>query len=171
MRIYLIGFMGTGKSTLGQYVADKWRVPFIDTDIVIESQTGMSIDGIFETRGEKEFRELEADVIRQTTIYEKALIATGGGLPCYFENMQWMNDHGITMHLSWKKEILMSNLIPQTSSRPLLKDLNIQEAEMKIEMMLEERMPYYEMSAITIEMSGDIENDILLLDKACKYIW
>ncbi|MEP6793772.1 MAG: shikimate kinase [Saprospiraceae bacterium] len=171
MRIYLIGFMGTGKSTLGQYVADKWRVPFFDTDKVIESQTGMSIAGIFDIRGEKEFRELEADVIRQTIIYEKALIATGGGLPCHFENMQWMNDHGITMHLSWKKEILISNLITQTSSRPLLKNLNVQEAEMKIEMMLEERTPYYEMAAITLEMSGEIEKDKLILEKACKYIW
>jgi shikimate kinase len=171
MRIYLIGFMGTGKSTLGQYLCDKLGVPFFDTDIMIESETGMSIAGIFDTRGEKEFRELEADVIRQTSIYEKALFATGGGLPCYFENMKWMNDHGITMHLSWKKEILVTNLLTQTSSRPLLKDLNTQDAAMKIEMMLEERTPYYEMSAVTIEMSGEIEKDKYLLEKACKYIW
>lgn len=171
MRIYLIGFMGTGKSTLGQYVADKLNVPFFDTDMAIESQAGMSIAGIFDTRGEKEFRELEADVIRQTSVYEKALIATGGGLPCFFDNMQWMNDHGITMYLSWKKELLIRNLLPKTSSRPLLLNLNIKEAEIKIEMMLEERTPYYEMSAITLEMSGDIENDKLILEKACKYIW
>ncbi len=163
--------MGTGKSTLGQYVCTKLSIPFFDTDVVIESQTDMSITGIFDTRGENEFRELEADVIRQTSIYEKALISTGGGLPCFFENMQWMNDHGITMHLSWKKEILISNLISQTSSRPLLKNLNPQDAEMKIDMMLEERMPYYEMAAITLEMSGEIENDKLVLEKACKYIW
>lgn len=171
MRIYLIGFMGTGKSTLGQYISDNMGVPFFDTDVMIESQTQMSINGIFDTLGEKEFRELEADVIRQTSIHEKALIATGGGLPCYFENMQWMNDHGVTMYLLWKKEILISNLITQTSSRPLLNKLNAQDAEMKIEMMLEERMPYYEMAAITLEMSGEIENDKLVLEKACKYIW
>jgi len=163
--------MGTGKSTLGQHVADKLLVPFFDTDLVIESQTGMSIAGIFATLGEKEFRELEADVIRQTNIYEKALIATGGGLPSHFENMEWMNDHGITMHLSWPMEILISNLLLQTSTRPLLQNLNTHEAEIKIKMMLEERMPYYEMAAITIEMNGDLEKDKVLVEKACKYIW
>jgi len=171
MRIYLIGFMGTGKSTLGQHVADKLLVPFFDTDLVIESQTGMSIAGIFSTLGEKGFRELEADVIQQTNIYEKALIATGGGLPCFFENMEWMNEHGITMHLSWPIEILISNLLQQTSTRPLLQNLNSQDAEMKIKIMLEERMPFYEMASITIEMSGEIEKDKVLVEKACKYIW
>ena len=171
MRIYLIGFMGTGKSTLGQHVADILVVPFFDTDTVIESQAGMSVAGIFAALGEKEFREIEADVIRQTNIYEKALIATGGGLPAHFDNMDWMNEHGITMHLSWPMEKLISNLLLQSSSRPLLQNLNSQEAELKIKMMLEERMPYYEMASITIEMSGEIEKDKVLLEKACKYIW
>lgn len=163
--------MGTGKSTLGHHVADTLLVPLIDTDLIIESQAGMSISEIFSSHGETTFREMEADVIRQTNIYEKALIATGGGLPCRFENMEWMNEHGISMHLSWPLEILIRNLLDQTSTRPLLKDMNREEAELKIKLMLAERMPYYEMAAITIEMNGDLQKDKVLLEKACKYIW
>ncbi|MEO6132717.1 MAG: shikimate kinase [Saprospiraceae bacterium] len=171
MRIYLIGFMGTGKTTLGQSVADALIVPFYDTDQLIESQAGMSISGIFELQGEKEFREIEADVLRQTTIHDKALIATGGGLPCYFENVSWMNEHGITMHLSWPPEILQSHLLRQTATRPLLENLNQADAANKIDVLLHERKPFYEMAAITLDMTGDLEKDKLTLDKACKYIW
>jgi len=171
MRIYLIGFMGTGKSTLGQQVADSLNVPFFDTDLVIESQSGMTISGIFATQDEKVFRELEADVLRQTTIYDKALIATGGGLPCHHDNMQWMNGHGITMYLSWPDEILKLHLLKQKTSRPLLVDLSAKEAEEKIAFLFSERRPFYEMSAMTLEMMGKIETDKLTLEKACKYIW
>src|SRR5690242_1710479 len=135
MRIYLVGFMGSGKSTLGQQVADSLQVPFFDTDLVIESQTDMSVAGIFAIRGEKEFRELEADVLRQTTIYDKALIATGGGTVCHFDNMQWMNEHGITMYLSWPDELLKSSLISRIGTRPLLADLTNEAAEEKIELL------------------------------------
>ncbi len=96
MRIYLIGFMSSGKTTMGQLVADSLNVPFMDTDQMIEEQSGMTIAGIFSTQGEKEFRDLEADVLRQSTIHEKAIIATGGGAPCFHHNMTWMNEHGIT---------------------------------------------------------------------------
>lgn len=163
--------MGTGKSTLGRHVSAKLNVPFLDTDEMIESQTGMSIARFFATSGEKEFREIEAGILRQTNIYDQALIATGGGLPCHFESMQWMNDHGITIQLAWNIKLLKSNLLHQTSSRPLLQNLDPKDRDIKIDLLLEERMPYYEMSSMTIEMSGDLEQDKLLLEKACKYIW
>ncbi len=163
--------MGTGKSTLGQLVAGSLNVPFFDTDLVIESQSDMTISGIFATQGEKVFRELEADVLRQTTIYDKALIATGGGLPCHHDNMQWMNEHGITMYISWPYETLKSHLLKQSSSRPLLADLNSKDAEDKIALLFEERRPYYEMAAMTLEMVGNLEIDTVTLEKACKYIW
>ena len=171
MRIYLIGFMATGKSTLGQQVAEKLNVPFLDTDRMIESQTGMSVAGIFANDGEKVFRELEAEIIRQTTISEKALIATGGGLPCHHDNMEWMNEHGITMHLSWPDEILKAHIISLSYSRPVLADLTPEKMDEKITLLLAERKPYYEMAAMTIEMEGNIEKDVLTLEQACRYIW
>lgn len=171
MRIYLIGFMASGKSILGQSVAEKFAVSFYDTDQMIETQEGMSISGIFDLRGEKEFREIEAETVRQTKIYEKALIATGGGLPVHFDNMQWMNEHGITVYLSWPDEILKSNLLLQSSTRPLLKDLNEAEAGQKIDSLLKERKPFYEMASITLSLKGNIVKDQIILEKACKYIW
>lgn len=147
------------------------NVPFFDTDMVIESQSDMSISGIFAVQGEKIFRELEADVLRQTTIYDKALIATGGGLPAHHDNMQWMNEHGITMHLSWPDEQLKSHLLKQISSRPLFSGLSPEEAEDKFVFLLAERRPYYEMAAMTLELVGDIEKDKITVERACKYIW
>ena len=163
--------MGSGKSTMGQMVADTLQVNFFDTDVVIESQAGMTISGIFSTQGESAFRELEADILRQSVIYEKALIASGGGLPCFFDNMQWMNAHGITMYLSWPDDILKSHLIKQLSTRPLLEHLPAEEAEDKIALLLSERKPYYEMAAMTIEMEGNLEKDLMKLKNACWYIW
>ena len=163
--------MATGKSTLGQLVADELNVPFFDTDLVIESQSSMTIAGIFSTQGETAFREIEADVLRQTTIYDKALIATGGGLPCHHENMEWMTKHGVTMYLSWPDEIFKTHLLKHLSSRPMLADLNPDAVDDKIDLLYEERKPYYEMASMTIEMVGNIEMDKLTLEKACKYIW
>ena len=113
MRIYLVGFMGSGKSSLGQRVAANLEVPFFDTDSVIEAQAGMTIPEIFETFGELYFRQVESDILRQTTFYTKSLNATGGGLPCFEDNMAWMNVHGAVSytHLDVYKRQLMKYLI------------------------------------------------------------
>jgi len=163
--------MGSGKSTMGQMAADALQVNFFDTDVIIESQAGMTISGIFSTQGEDAFRELEADILRQSIIYDKALISTGGGTPCYFDNMQWMNDHGITMYLYWPDDLLKAHLLKQMFTRPLLEHLPAEEAEDKIALLLSERKPYYEMAAMTIEMEGNLEKDLMKLKNACRYIW
>lgn len=171
MRIYLVGFMGSGKSVLGQQVASALKVPFFDTDTVVEAQAGMSIPEIFSAYGESYFRQLEADILRQTTFYPKSINATGGGLPCYEKNMAWMKEHGITIYLQWPDEILNEHLLIQRKSRPLLSSLNDAEAKHKIADLLITRKPIYEESAITIELSGQVDTDYKLLEKTCKYIW
>lgn len=171
MRIYLIGFMGSGKSTLGQRVAATLDVPFFDTDRVVESQAGMSIPELFEAYGEPYFRNLEADILRQTTFYPKSLNATGGGLPCYEDNMAWMNKHGITVYLQWPDEILRNHVFQERKSRPLLSSLSDPDARHRISELLSMRKPKYEESAITLELSGIEDDDYQLLEKACKYIW
>ena len=171
MRIYLIGFMGSGKSTLGQRVAATLDVPFFDTDRVVESQAGMSIPELFEAYGEPYFRTLEADILRQTTFYPKSLNATGGGLPCYEDNMAWMNKHGITVYLQWPDEILRNHVFRERKSRPLLSSLSEPDARLRIGELLSMRKPRYEESAITLELSGIEDDDYKLLEKACKYIW
>lgn len=171
MRIYLIGFMGTGKTTLGAKVAGMVNVPFIDTDHMIELQEGISISQLFASRGEDEFRHIEASVLRSTSSYDKALIATGGGLPVYHNNMDWLLDHGITMYLNWPEDILVANLMQHRSIRPLLSELTVEAATKKAISLLEERRPVYERSSMTLEMKGDVEVDNQTLEKACSYIW
>jgi shikimate kinase len=171
MRIYLVGFMGSGKSTLGRRVAGIHDVPFFDTDQIIESQAGMSITEIFNTHGEDYFRHLETDVLRQTIFYPKSINATGGGLPCYDDNMAWMKQHGITVYLQWPDELIKKQLMHLRQSRPLLANLGEPETQLKIKDLLSTRKPIYEQSAITIEMKGIEEEDYILLEKACKYIW
>lgn len=171
MRIYLLGFMGSGKSTLGQRIAAHFHVPFFDTDNVIEAQSGMTIAEIFSGYGEEYFRHLEADILRQTTYYTKSIVSTGGGLPCFGHNMDWMKENGITVYLQWPDKVLREHLIEIRESRPLLARLTEGEAEGKIADLLKQRKPVYEQSAITIDMTGQMESDYALLEKACKYIW
>lgn len=171
MRIYLLGFMGSGKSTLGQRIAGTFQVPFTDTDTIIESQSGLSITELFSAYGEEYFRHLEADVLRQTFYYTKSITSTGGGLPCYDDNMAWMKENGVTVYLQWPDEILQKHLLTIRQTRPLLSFLSDKEADFKIEHLLSQRKPFYEQSAITIEMSGHLESDYLLVERACRYIW
>lgn len=171
MRIYLVGFMGAGKSTLGRRVATNFEIPFFDTDQIIESQTGMSIHEIFHTRGEDFFRQIETDVLYQSTFYSKSINATGGGLPCYNDNMEWMKKQGITVYLQWPDKQIKKHLMQIRHSRPLLVNLGEPETDLKITDLLLARKPVYEQAAITIEMSGQEEEDYKLVEKACKYIW
>jgi shikimate kinase len=171
MRIYLIGFMGSGKSTLGHKASQVLSVPFFDTDIMIEEREGKSIAAILKEQGESHFRKLETIVLESTQQIPKAIIATGGGLPVFHQHMNWMLTHGITIYLEWPLEKLKSKLITGAASRPMLKDFAGAELEAKIEKLFIIRKPIYEQSAITIEMSGDEEEDYLKVEKACRYIW
>ena len=171
MRIYLIGFMGTGKTTLGERVAANLHVPFYDTDQMIEEQEGMSVSEIFSQYGEDKFREIEARIVRSTDNLDKALIATGGGLPLYHLNMDWLNEHGITIYLHWPEDILVTSLVQHRSIRPLLAELTVEEATQKALDLLKERREVYERSSMTVHLEGNIESDSKLLEKACRYIW
>ncbi len=171
MRIYLIGFMGSGKTTLGKQAADVLEVPFFDTDSAIESRTEKSISEIFEIFGEAHFRNLETETLNQSTSNSKSIIATGGGLPCFNGNMAWMNREGITIYLQWPDEVLVKHLENHRGDRPLLKRINGSDRKETVLELLQIRKPFYEQAAITLEMKGVVENDLKLLEKACKYIW
>jgi shikimate kinase len=168
MRIYLIGFMASGKTTLGQLVAARTDAPFLDTDQVIESQAGMSVAEIFDAYGEDYFRLLERDVLMQTEFYPKSLNATGGGLPAYADNMDWMLDRGITIYLQWPDDLLLDHVLATSHGRPLLAKGMTKAA---VRALLEHRRPVYERAAITLELEGDLEADADKLEQACRYIW
>lgn len=163
--------MGSGKTTIGQAAADFYKVPFLDTDHEVARLEEMTIHDIFIDKGEYYFRDRECEVLLSTTGLGKAIIATGGGMPCHHDNMDWMLKNGITVYLQWPLDKLIHNLMDQREDRPLLSSLEKDKAEKYIEKLFLERKEFYEKAAITIEMSGDLEEDKNVLIKACNYIW
>jgi len=171
MRIYLVGFMGSGKTTLGRAVAEHYQVPFYGTDEEIEKKEGMSVYDIFIEKGEYYFRELENEIIKASTVDEKSIVSTGGGLPCHDHNMDWILQHGISIYLEWPIAKIISNLRGQETTRPLIAGFAPEHRERNIEALFQQRLPFYEKAALTLEMSGDVDKDKAALIRACRYIW
>ncbi|HLG33602.1 MAG TPA: shikimate kinase [Bacteroidia bacterium] len=124
MRIFLVGFMGSGKSMLGEKIAAMLKIPFVDLDKKIEKQQGKTVAEIFQKKGENYFRTVEAEVLRKTKRYTDSVIATGGGAPCFHDNMKWMNENGITVYLSAKSAELYHRLLSDRENRPLIASLS-----------------------------------------------
>jgi shikimate kinase len=123
MKIFLVGFMGSGKTVLGEKIAAAMKVPFVDLDKKIEKQEKKSITEIFQSKGENYFRTIEAEALRKTKRNANAVIATGGGAPCFHDNMHWMNESGITVYLSAKPAELYHRLLTDRENRPLISSL------------------------------------------------
>jgi shikimate kinase len=120
MRIFLIGFMGAGKSYLGKQWAEDNGMLFYDLDTLIEIEERKTIEKIFSENSEAYFRELEAAVLRNTERFDNAIIACGGGAACFFDNMHWMNKNGVTVFLNETIENIFHHLINDKKQRPLL---------------------------------------------------
>jgi len=157
MRIFLIGFMGCGKSHIGQRLAKQLNLPFIDIDKFLEKKENRSIKTIFSEEGETYFRQKEKECLREMNQFEKAIIATGGGAPCFFDNGEWMNRHGITVYLKTPIEVIIKNLEKGMEKRPLLKGLSKKGLWKFVENKLEEREPFYQNVHILYErqIGGD----------------
>ncbi|MFA6517496.1 MAG: shikimate kinase [Bacteroidia bacterium] len=151
-RIYIIGFMGSGKSTLGRRLAKVLGYNFIDTDQIIEEQVGMSISELFRQAGEKSFREMETRILRETTLSGKAVIATGGGMPCSDEHILLINTHGISIYLEANSAFLKQRLLQGKRQRPLMAGVTEDEMEGKIKKLLNDREPFYKQAHYTIPL-------------------
>ena len=158
---FLIGFMGSGKSHWGRLWASANQLTFIDLDEVIEKNEQKSIAEIFDTNGEDYFRKLEAIALRKCGHLQNTLIACGGGTPCFFENMQWMNEHGITIYISSKPIEILDRVLAEKEKRPLLKKLNQAELLFYIEKKLKEREPFYSQAKVTVQSVGLNEDSFL----------
>jgi shikimate kinase len=123
MRIYLLGYMGSGKSVLGDELAGLLKYKFIDLDEEVSKAVGLTIPHIFQVHGENYFRQIEKEQLHNTANIEKAVIATGGGTPNYFDNMKWMNTNGTTIYLKMNPGILFRRLAFEKAERPRIKDL------------------------------------------------
>lgn len=148
--IYLVGFMGAGKTTLAKQVAQEYGYQCIDTDKVIEQEQGNTIEGIFNSLGENEFRKLEAEALRNINFSKNTIVSTGGGLPCYNNNMDWMNENGTTIYLKHSINELIKRLENDSENRPLLKSSKNLTLLTHIEGLMQQRTPYYEQAKFVI---------------------
>ena len=148
MNIYLIGMMGSGKSTVGKTLSEKMHKPFIDLDSVIEMGAGKNISEIFDTDGEDQFRKMETKQLKQ---YSESIVACGGGIVLKDENREFINENGATILLTASMEEL-SHRLSDSGNRPLLADDNTEEALTKL--WLERQLHYLNTADFTIETDG-----------------
>jgi len=145
MRIFIIGFMGSGKTTLGKVLAEKIGLEFVDLDEYIEQKHKYSIASIFSLVGEEGFRKVEKVCLNELAQKDNVLISTGGGTPFFFDNMDVMNQSGKTVYLKVSPETLIERLaVSRMEYRPLIKGKNISELSDYIYDTLANRSIYYE---------------------------
>ncbi len=144
--IALIGFMGTGKTSVGRLVAEQLRFEYLDTDDVIQTSTGRSIADIFTKDGEPAFRALEARVVQELATRAKIVISTGGGLPVHSKNLDNLKSHSLVVCL-WSSPEKIWERVRHQSHRPLLHDPNPQA---KIRELLNERTPFYKQADVLL---------------------
>lgn len=142
-RIFLIGFMGCGKTSWGRKLAAGLGYEFIDLDHVLEAQVEMTIAEYFAAHGEDAFRRLESQVLKETPYPNNVVVSTGGGLPCFFDHMDWMNADGKTIYIQLTPKTLADRLENARVKRPVLQDKKGAELEAFIEHKLAERESFY----------------------------
>jgi len=161
MRIYLIGYMACGKTTLGKELAKKLSLSFLDLDKYLEKKYFKTIPQIFEEEGESGFRLKEQACLQEVAEFEDVVIATGGGAPCFFDNVEVMNRTGICIFLDVDAEELANRLLQSKTERPLVKGKTPEELVGFIEGMLEKRRPYYEQAGYQITGSNITVQEML----------
>lgn len=150
-RIFLVGYMGAGKTTLGRALAKELGIEFIDLDCYIEERMCRSIAQIFAEKGEEGFRDIERRMLHEAGEFEDVVISTGGGTPCFFDNMEYMNSQGATVFLDVDVERLFIRLSIARKKRPLIMNKSDEELRLFIAEQLEKRMPYYSKAAQRFE--------------------
>ena len=142
-RIILIGYMGAGKTTVGKALAKELRMPFYDLDWYIESRMHNTVKAIFDERGEAGFRKIEHNMLHEVAEFEDIIISCGGGTPCFFDNIDYMNRQGETVYLKAMPEVLYGHLKMGKTIRPLLLNKTADEVQVFIREQLAQREPYY----------------------------
>lgn len=161
--IFLIGYMGCGKSTMGRAVSELTGIPFIDLDNYIERRFHLTVKAIFAERGEEGFRDVERRMLQEVADFEDVIVACGGGTPCFFDNMEYMNSHGTTVFLNTPIPRLHSRLMRGRHKRPLIANKNEEELMEFIQKALADRWEHYtkaqiEFSSERLENREEIEN-------------
>lgn len=144
MNIFLIGYMGSGKSTTGKILAKKLNMKFIDLDDIIERDEKKTIEDLFVKEGEIKFREIEHNYLKKTIKDKNIVLSLGGGTPCYYNNMELIKKNGISVYLKMSAGGLYNRLINSKKSRPLIKKMKNKDLKEFIESTLTDRKKYYE---------------------------
>lgn len=155
MKVYLVGYMGSGKSTLGRQLSARMGLPFIDLDKSIEAGEGKEIFDIFDQEGEAAFRGLERKYLRKLSgEAEDFVMAVGGGTPCFYDNMQYMNAEGITVYLQMDAGSLAYRLFNGKGKRPLVMNKSEQELKEFVKTHLAEREDMYKDAGVIVQALG-----------------
>lgn len=149
MKIYIVGFMGAGKTTIGREAAQRIDVPFFDLDELVEAAEKGSIKDIFAEQGEPYFRKRERDILRSTRYLDHAIVATGGGTFTFEENIQFIQSEGLSVYLSAPYSLLRGRISDKAAERPLFRD------DVATHELYNARMRYYRMADITLELRED----------------
>jgi shikimate kinase len=158
--IFLMGFMGSGKTFWGMRWAKVCGLQFFDIDDMIEKEQGKSTEDIFAQDGEDHFRDLETAALRSFAGKQNIIIATGGGTPCYNDNITWMNAHGTTIYLQSSAANIFERLVTGKQKRPLVKHLKDEELLFYITEKIKERDFFYSQTKIILDVDGLQENYI-----------
>lgn len=161
MKVYIVGFMAAGKTTIGRELATRLAAPFFDLDDLIEAAEQMKVKQIFDLRGEPYFRKRERDILRSTKHLDRAVIATGGGTFTFDENIQFIQSEGLSVYVSAPYSLLRTRATDKAGERPLFKD------DVTAHELYANRIRYYRMADVTIEIRehetpGEIVERMLL---------
>lgn len=161
MRIYLVGYMGCGKSTLGKILSAELNLSLIDLDKYIEERNCKTVPQLFKTLGEEGFRYRERKALEEVAGFDNVIVATGGGAPCFFDNMDLMNRTGLTIFLDIDIPVLAERLYKSKTVRPLIAGKSKQELISFIGESLGKRRPYYEQAQLIISNTEGVKDKIL----------
>ena len=152
-RIILIGYMGSGKTTVGKAISKDTGMMFYDLDWYIESRMRRTVPQLFAERGEEAFRRIEYNMLHEVAEFEDVIISCGGGTPCFFDNIDYLNQQGDVVYLKATPETLYKHLLMAKVERPLLKDKTPDELIDYITSHLQEREPFYQKARYTLDVN------------------
>jgi len=149
----LIGYMGSGKTTVGKALGKELGLPFYDLDWYIENRMRKKVSQIFDERGEEGFRQIEHNMLHEVAEFEDVVISCGGGTPCFFDNMDYLNQQAQVVYLRCEPEVLRKHLLMGKGDRPLLKGKSPDELIEFIKTQLSAREQYYNKARYTLDVT------------------
>ena len=160
-RIYIVGYMGAGKTTAARRLAQRMGWEVVDTDALFEEKYKISVNDFFNKYDEPLYRKLESEVLKATESLDHVVVSTGGGTACFFDNMDWMNQHGLTVFLRISPQAAVDRVIHSRHKRPLVEGKSEEELTEFVNQHYASRLPFYEQARVIVK-SEDLDLDALI---------